>query len=206
MVRLVLIDDHNLFREGLKAIFQIRPDLSVVGEAESAAGGLEAVERVACDLVLADFSLPDHEAPWLVTRLRQLRPQLPVLVLSQNTDYERVRQVLSVGASGYLVKTAHSQELLQAISLVAGGGVYLHPAVARALTAQPSDGLSERERAILQMLVAGRSNPAIADTLHVSLGTVKADLQSLFQKLGVKDRTHLAAVALARGLVRPPDD
>ena len=205
MIRLVLIYDHSLFREGLKAMFQSRSDLSVVGEADSAAGGLEVVERVACDLVVADYSLPDHEGPWLVSRLRQLRPQLPVLVLSQNTDHERVRQILSLGASGYLVKTARREDLLQAVSLVASGGIYVHPAVARALMAQAPDGLSERERAILQMLVAGRSNPLIASALHVSLGTVKADLQSLFQKLGVKDRTHLAAIALARGLVQSPD-
>ena len=183
-------------------MFHSQPDLLVVGEAESATAALQVVQEVACDLVLADYSLPDHEGPWLIAQLKKLVPHLPVLMLSQNTELERVRQILSLGAQGYLVKTAQRQELLQAVQIVKSGGIYLHPMVAGALTATTSAPiLSPRERQILSKLTQGKSNPAIASELHVSLGTIKADLQSLFQKLGARDRTQLAATALARGLI-----
>jgi len=210
MVRIILIDDHNLFREGIKAIFQSSPDISVVAEAATAAAGVQAAERYACDLVVADFALPDYEAPWLLGQLRKRKANFPILMLSQHVDYDKVRQVIAMGANGYIVKTASREELMQAVSVVAAGGIYVHPAVAPALLAQPgpSDGraiLSARERAILELLVQGLSNPSIADRLHVSLGTVKGDLQGLFSKLAVSDRTRLAATALARGLVEHPD-
>jgi DNA-binding NarL/FixJ family response regulator len=209
MIRIVLVDDHNLFREGVKAMLHSASEISVVGEASTAGAGLEVVQRLACDLVIADFALPDYEAPWLIGQLRKRAVKVPVLMLSQHTDVERVRQILALGANGYVVKTAKRDDLLSAISIVAAGGIYVHPAVAPALLnsvgqSGPKDEFSSRERAILQLLVEGLSNPAISKRINVSLGTVKGDLQSLFGRLAVKDRTSLVAIALSRGLVEPP--
>ena len=210
MIRIILIDDHQLFREGLKAMFQPEPDITVVAEAATALEGVEAAERCPCDLFVADFSLPDYEAPWLLEQLRKRRAEVRVLMISQYTDFDKVRQILALGANGYLVKTAKREELMQAVSIVAAGGIYIHPAVARALTVQPDPAAGQslvtpRERAILQLLVEGLSNPAIARRLHVSLGTIKGDMQQLFSKLAVTDRTRLAATALAKGLVEHPE-
>lgn len=206
MTRIILIDDHNLFREGMKALFQSNPDISVVAEAATAELGVQAVERTPADLVVADFSLPDYEAPWLLGRVRQKRPDLPVLMLSQFTELERVRQVMALGANGYVVKTASRDELMQAVSIVAAGGIYVHPAVAKALLTRPEAGPEEftpREKGILQLLIHGLSNQEIAERLHVSVGTVKGDLRGLFAKLAVADRTQLLAAAIAKGLIAP---
>ena len=190
-------------------MIETSPNIQVVGEAARAEEGLEVIATCACDLVVADFNLPDYEAPWLLTQLRKRQVTLPLLMLSQYTEPEKIRQIMSLGANGYVVKTATKEELLTAVGVVAAGGIYVHPAVAPALlgqsAAQAPPLLSSRELAILQLLMEGLSNPAIALRLHVALATVKADLQNLFVKLAVKDRTRLVATALARGLISLPE-
>ena len=208
VIRVILIDDHQLMRAGVRLMIEAAPDVEVVGEAAKAQEGLELIATCECDLVVADFNLPDYEAPWLLTQLRKRQLSVPLLMLSQYTEGEKIRQIMSLGASGYVVKTATREEFLTAVQVVASGGIYVHPAVASALLSQPatqSPLLSSREFAILQLLMEGLSNPAIAGRLHVALATVKADMQNLFVKLGVKDRTRLVATALARGLIRLPE-
>lgn len=210
MIRVILIDDHALFREGLKAMMQPRADLSVVGDAENAQSGLDIVRKVPCDLVVTDYSLPDHDAVWLVGAIRAFSNKLPILVVSQFTALAKVREVLELGAQGYLVKSAQPQEFLSALTTVAGGGIYLHSAVSQALLPlrahQDALGLSPRERQVLQLVVQGESNPAMAKRLQVSLGTIKNDLQHLFGKFGVSDRTRLATLVLSQGLLESPND
>lgn len=208
VIRVILIDDHQLMREGVRLMIQAASEVEVVGEAAKAQEGLELITTCPCDLVVADFNLPDYEAPWLLTQLRKRQISVPLLMLSQYTEAEKIRQIMSLGASGYVVKTATKEEFLTAVRVVAAGGIYVHPAVAPALLSQPANQaplLSSREFAILQLLMEGLSNPAIATRLHVALATVKADLQNLFGKLGVKDRTRLVATALSRGLIRLPE-
>lgn len=205
VTRIILVDDHNLFRAGIKALLASQDDLSVVAEAATAREGLEAVQSHRCDLVVLDFNLPDQDGPWVVARIRQHAPRLPILLLSQYTDPDRVRQVMEAGCHGYVVKTAEEHELLSAIAVVAAGGIYVHPAVAPALLGpRPSEhDFSPREVAIMRFLINGLSNQEIAERLHVSLGTVKRDLSALYARLSVGDRTQLLAEAIARGLVEP---
>ncbi len=210
MIRLVLVDDHQLFREGIKLMLQSSPDISVVGEAASAQQALELVVglRGSLDLVIADFGLPDYEAPWLLEQLRKRSVKVPLLMLSQYTEAERVRQVVGAGAYGYLVKTARREELLQAVSIVSAGGVYLHPAVAPAFLNPPASApeplLNARQTAIVQLVVEGLSNPAIARRLNLSLGTIKGELQLIFRKMKVDDRSRLVAAALSKNLIEHP--
>jgi len=196
-------------REGVRMMIETAANIQVVGEAAKAQEGLELIISCACDLVVADFNLPDYEAPWLLTQLRKRQITVPLLMLSQYTEPDKIRQIMSLGANGYVVKTATKEELLTAVGVVAAGGIYVHPAVAPALLGQSSAQapplLSSREFAILQLLMEGLSNPVIAQRLHVALATVKADMQNLFGKLGVKDRTQLVATALARGLISLPE-
>lgn len=209
MIRLILVDDHHLFREGIKLMLHSSPDLSVIGEAATAQQALELAERVrgSLDLIVADFGLPDNEAPWLLEQLRGREIEVPLLMLSQYTEPDRVRRVIQLGANGYLVKTAQREELLQAVSIVAAGGLYLHPAVAPAFRApEPAAAplLNSRQTEIVQMVVDGLSNPEIGRRLNLSLGTIKGEMQVIFKKLKVEDRSRLVARAMAQNIVGPP--
>lgn len=205
MIRIVLVDDHNLFRAGIKALLAAAEGFEVVAEAATAAEGLEAVERFRCDLVVLDFNLPDQPGPSLAERIRRRFPELPILLLSQYEDPDRVRQVMATGCHGYVVKSAGEDELLAALRVVAAGGIYVHPAVARAVLggreAVPEHG--PRDLSILRLLKQGKSNQEIAGQLDVSYGTIKRDLSLLYERFSVSDRTQLLAQAMARGLVDP---
>lgn len=207
MTRIVLIDDHKLFRAGLKALLSTEEDLTVAAEATTGQEGLEAVERFRCDLVVLDFNLPDVEGPMLARRIRMRFPGLPILLLSRYEDPERVRQAMEVGCNGYLVKSADEEEFLTALRVVASGGIYVHPAVARALLGGRPAGpeLSSRELTVIRYVARGLSNPEIAQRLLVSLGTVKRDLSLLYERFSVTDRAQLVAEAMAHGLVEPPE-
>lgn len=205
VTRIIIIDDHRLFRSGLKSLLTPFEDLRVVAEAATAAEGLEAVTRHACDVVLLDFNLPDEEGPYLAARIRRRFPELPILLLSQHDDPVRVRQAMEAGCHGYLVKDSDEQHLVIAVRLVAEGGMYVHPRVARAVVGGSGRvrGVGPRELEILSMLASGRSNQEIARSLNVSLGTIKRDLSTLYDQFGVSDRTRLVAEAMSRGLVKP---
>lgn len=206
VTRIVLVDDHSLFRAGLKALLARQDNLSVVAEAATATEGCRVVDRYRCDLVLVDYHLPDQDGLWLVDRLRRSHPSLPILVLSQFTELEKVRRIMERGCHGYLVKSASEEELLAAVKVVAAGGVYFHPAVAQAFL-QPADTsykLNARELTIAQLLTNGLGNQQIAQSLNLSLGTIKRELSQLYNRFSVSDRTQLVAELLARRLVEPP--
>lgn len=204
VTRIVLVDDHNLFRAGLRALIEREQNLSVVAEAERAQQGLETVASHGCDLVIVDYNLPDHDGPWLIQQLTRQNPDLPTLLLTQHVEADKVRQVMDCGCHGYLIKGADERELLTAIEVVAAGGIYVHPSVAHALIGPRRDEvvLSERESSIIELLTRGKSNKEMAQLLHVSLGTIKNDLSLLYQRLKVSDRTQLVAEAIAMGLVK----
>ncbi len=203
MTRIILIDDHNLFRAGIKSLLALKPGLSVVAEASTAEAGLDAVHRYRCDLVILDYNLPDRDAVWLVEKVREAYSKLPILVLSQFVEPGKVRRVLEVGAYGYMVKSAEEEDLLAAITAVGRGGLYVHHAVAEAALwgKESVEEFSDREVSILNMLGDGVSNKEMADRLSVSLGTIKRDVSTLFEKFSVTDRTQLLAEAIRQGLV-----
>lgn len=180
-----------------------QPGLTVVAEASSSEEGLDAIHRYRCDLVILDYNLPDRDAVWLVEKVRGAFGTLPILVLSQFMEHAKVRRVLEAGAYGYVVKSAEEEDLLAAITAVGRGGLYVHHAVAEAAlwSKETKENLSEREVGILGMLVEGVSNKEMADRLNVSLGTIKRDFATLFEKFSVSDRTHLLAEAIRQGVV-----
>lgn len=205
MTKIILIDDHNLFRAGIKSLLASQPGLSVVAEAADAVSGLDAVHRFRCDLIVLDYNLPDHDGIWFIEKVRQGFAKLPILVLSQFLESAKVRRILETGAFGYVVKSAEEIDLLAAITTVGQGGLYVHHAVAEAAlwSRESEEPLSERERAIISLLVAGVSNKEMADCLNVSLGTVKRDLSVLFERFSVSDRTQLLSEAIRQGFATP---
>jgi DNA-binding NarL/FixJ family response regulator len=205
VIRLAVVDDHPVVRQGLMAMLRWEPDLELVGEA---ADGEEAVRLILAerpDVVLLDLRLPGLSG---VEVMRQVRPQAPevrFLVLTTYDTETYIAPALAAGARGYLLKDATIDELMQGIRSVVAGRPALEPGVAARLLdrmADPQGGeLSDREREVLRLLVRGASNKGIAQELSLSENTVKAHISHIFTKLGVQSRAEAVAVALQRGLV-----
>ncbi|KAE8766004.1 response regulator transcription factor [Georgenia thermotolerans] len=205
-VRVVLADDHPMFRYGLRAALDGSAAVEVVGEASDGAGLLALVERVRADVVLTDLDMPGVDGYTVIRTLLDRFPELPVLVLTMHADHDAVRGGLRAGARGYLLKGAEREEIVQAILTVAGGGAVYGAQVGRRvtelLTRQPEPTarlfpeLTPREEDILALVAQGLGNHAIATRLVLSEKTVRNNVSTILVKLQVSDRA--AAVARAR--------
>ncbi|KTR94582.1 transcriptional regulator [Microbacterium testaceum] len=196
-VRVLVVDDQELLRRGLRMILETDPDISVVGEAENGERALALLPELAPDLVLADARMPILDGLGLVERLAVSHPSLPVLVLTTFDDARLVRQLLNAGAAGFLLKDISAEALTDAIRHVLAGGLVLDPRVARAALSPPpppaaGPALTEGERAVAALVARGLPNAEIAARLHLAHGTVKNTVSALLRKLGEPDRTALA--------------
>lgn len=213
-IRLLLVDDQALFREGLNTLLSTYPDVVVVGEAEN---GREAVEKVGLlrpDIVLMDVRMAILDGVAATRQIRQGFPNSRVIMLTTFDDDEYVFEGLRAGAVGYLLKDVPSARLVEAIRAAAKGQSFLQPAIAAKVVAEfarlsrptPSpllEPLSERELEILGLLAAGHSNREIATTLFITEGTVKNHVTNILGKLGVRDRTQAAIRAKELNLLGP---
>jgi DNA-binding NarL/FixJ family response regulator len=205
-VRVLLADDHHVVRAGLHAMLDPSPDIEVVGEAGDGAEAIARVRELDPDVVLMDLRMPGMDGVAAIAVLREAAPDVAVLVLTTyDTDADIVRAI-EAGATGYLLKDATRDELLQAIHSAAAGRSALAPAVASRLVARMAapagSALSAREIEVLELVARGRSNKEIARGLHLSEATVKTHLVHAFSKLGVEDRTEAVTVAIDRGIIR----
>lgn len=210
-LRILLADDHGVLRAGLKALLDDQPDLEVVGEADTAEGALQLARKVRPDLAVVDVRMPGDGLT--ATRvMKQELPKIAVLILSQYDDPAYLRQALAAGASGYALKRASGQELLEAIRAVGRGEVYLHPAVARVLVEQswgprqpdsPSAALalSDREAQVLRLVALGHTTQQIAEQLFLSIRTVETYKLRGMEKLGLSGRAALVRYVLEHGLL-----
>jgi DNA-binding NarL/FixJ family response regulator len=219
-VRILIADDHQLVRDGLRRLLEAEPDMQVVGEAED---GLEAVDgalAVKPDVVLMDIRMPRLDGIEATRRIvGQAGERVRVLILTTFGHDEYVFESLRAGASGFLLKDAHAEELLAAVRSVAAGDALISPSVTRALIeefvrrsppAAPAppelDELTDREREVLASLTRGLSNAEIARSLVVSEATVKTHVARVLMKLGVRDRVQAVIYAYESGLVQPGED
>jgi DNA-binding NarL/FixJ family response regulator len=212
-IRVAVIDDQPLIRAGISALLALHSDISVVGEAADGSQAVALVARLDPDVVLLDIVMPQLDGISAARRLREAGSRTRMLMLTTLHEDAQARAALAAGARGYLLKDVDHRVLADAVRAVAAGGVYLHAGVADALlpaaataaadTAVPAVAavaradlrgslLNPRERALLRLLAAGASNAEIADQLHVSVGTVKNQLSTVFSKLDVRDRTQAA--------------
>jgi DNA-binding NarL/FixJ family response regulator len=209
-VHVVLVEDHALVRAGFRALLGGIPGVEVVGEA---ADGREALAEIAArlpDVVVMDITMPGLNGIQVIARLRVDYPQVRVIVLSMHDNEEYVRQALQAGAAGYLLKDSSPIELELAVRSVAHGGSYLSPAVSRhvvsdylrrACTERPSDGLTARQREILQLIAEGRTNTQIASDLTLSVKTIETHRAQLMTRLDIHDVAGLVRYAIRSGLV-----
>jgi DNA-binding NarL/FixJ family response regulator len=209
----LLVDDHPLFVDGVRAAVAGEADLEVVGEAHDAAGAEELVSRLRPDVVLMDLGLPDRSGIDATRAVLAAVPTVRVLVMTMSTDDDAVVAAMQAGARGYVVKGAGRDDLLSAVRTVAAGGAVFSPAVAdrmgayfRGLAAAPGrevfPQLTEREREVLGMLARGLDNRRIARELFLSDKTVRNHVSSVLTKLGVEDRAEAAERARNAGLGR----
>jgi DNA-binding NarL/FixJ family response regulator len=217
-IRLLLVDDHPVVRDGLAAILGTQPDFAIAGEAASGEEALAQYERLLPDVVLLDLEMPGMDGITVIRRLREGHPTVKVVVFTAFDTDERILGALQAGAKGYLLKGAPRAELFNAVRVVHGGGSLLQPVVASRLLEHLSEtrpdklaanlsGLEEteeltpREREVLALLAQGKQNKEIALELNVTERTVKFHLSAIYSKLGAGNRTEAVTIALQQGLV-----
>jgi DNA-binding NarL/FixJ family response regulator len=200
--RLLLVDDHYVVRIGMASSLNLEPDFEVVAEAESGEEALRLYREHRPDLVILDWRLPDLSGGDVIKALRHEFPQARVLVLSAFESEEVIYQALQAGAVGYLTKSSRRPELIESIRLAAQGKSSFSGTIAAKLALRMQrPSLSPRELDVVAELVKGNSNKEIATHLDISENTVKLHITHIMQKLRAKDRTHVASIALQRGLV-----
>jgi len=214
-VRLLLVDDHEVVRSGLRMLLDSEQDVEIVGEAGTAEEALRAVRELEPDVVLMDIGLPDLSGIEAAARIREIRPQVAVVALTIHEDKEYFFRMLDAGASGYVPKRAAPEELLTAIRAAAKGEVYLYPSLATLLVKDymgqdPDDrearilnGLTERELEVLGHLADGASNSEIGETLQISPKTVARHRENIMRKLNLHSRTELVKYAIRKGIISP---
>jgi DNA-binding NarL/FixJ family response regulator len=209
-IRVLVVDDHEMVREGLMAMLQPEPDLEVVGQTGHGAEVAELVERSRPDVVLLDARLPDISGVEVCRRLTRSHPGVSVVILTTYTDADLVQECLQAGARGYVVKDVERFSLKESIRAVHRGQAVLAPQVAgqvieRARSLQPEErphaALSASQVAILRLISRGHSNREIAAEVHLSENTVKTHIQEIFRKLGVRNRVEAAILAGKSGLI-----
>jgi DNA-binding NarL/FixJ family response regulator len=208
-IRVLLVDDHEIVREGLRMLFRDEPAVEVVAEARSGQEAVEVAMMHKPDVILMDLVMPEGGGVEATRRVRSLLPQTQVLVLSSFAGDEQVQEALKAGAIGYMLKDVSRYELLRAIRSVHEGRPALHPEAQRHLlrgvapdgSATGSPELTTREREVLRLLARGRSNRAIAAELFLSEGTIKGYVSVILGKLQVEDRTQAALWAVKNGLI-----
>ena len=210
-VRVFIVDDHALVREGTVQLLKQAPDFEVVGQAGSGEEAIILLEELRPDLALVDVNLPGMSGLELARLSAASLPQMRVLVLSAYDDYAYVTEALDIGVGGYLLKTASARELIDAVRAVADGVFVLDRAVSGRLTrrmrndAASTDLLTRRETEVLGLLARGRSNKQIANELELGLRTVEGHVSNVLSKLGVQSRTEAVAYAISHRLVIPGD-
>lgn len=214
-IRVLLVDDQRLMRDGLRTLIELESDLNVAGEAEDGLQAITAYRDLGPDIVLMDVRMPNLNGVEATRRIKADWAEANILILTTFDDDEYIFEGLRAGASGYLLKDVSGKELAEAIRTVANGGTLIAPSVARKVVSEfarlkpPTattaaslpDPLSEREIEVLQVLAQGHTNKEIADQLYLAEGTVKNYVTSILQKIGVRDRTQAAIRAKELGLL-----
>ncbi|MEP6633989.1 MAG: response regulator transcription factor [Luteimonas sp.] len=205
-IRILLVDDHAIVREGLRGLLEQQADMLVVGDVENGALAVQRLATEAPDVVIMDMKMPGPTAVESITEIKRLLPSAQVLVFTSYAEDSQVRDALSAGATGYLLKDALREDLIRAVREVAAGRAWLHPQAQRQMLdwmhrpRSPIETLTVREQSVLAALADGLSNKQIARRLQLTEGTVKGYVSQVLDKLGVVDRTQAALLAQKQGL------
>jgi NarL family two-component system response regulator LiaR len=211
-IKVLIVDDHQVVRQGLRTFLELQPDIIVVGEAGDGQSAVEMVRQLQPDVVLMDLVMPRLDGVSATRQVKALESGVKVIALTSFTEDDKVFPAIQAGASSYLLKDVSPDDLVEAIRAVHGGEARLHPDIARKLmeqvAQQPSpthqdypEDLTGRELEVVQLIAQGRNNHEIAQTLVISEKTVKTHVSNILGKLHLEDRTQLAIYAIKHGLV-----
>ena len=208
MIRILLADDHTLFREGLRHVLAKHPDIVVSGEASNTAELIEKVKQVQVDLIILDIAMPGRDGLAALKELRQMKPDLPILILSMYPEDQYAVRAIKAGASGYLTKNKAARELIAAVQRVASGKKYIAPGVGEQLAAEletdskepPHKKLSDREYQVMCMIASGKPVKQIAEELTLSVSTISTNRTRILRKMKLKNNAEITRYAIKQGL------
>jgi len=216
VINLLIVDDHAIVREGLKSLIELETDIRVVGEASSSADCFDQLERCRPHVIVMDLKMPGISGLEATRTIKNTYPHIKVIMLTNYDDKEYVREAVKVRVDAYVLKDIKKGDLARIIRMVHQGKAYIDPGVMRKafpyigrqeISNEKSAlrlGLSQRELQILELIVDGKSNREIAETIYLSLDTVKSHMKNVYQKLGVHSRTQAVKTAIQEGLVYLP--
>jgi len=209
VIRVLIVDDHPVVRKGLLQILMEEPDIAPAVEAETAAEMLRLVREEEWDMIVLDITLPDRSGLEALKDVKAMRPSLPVLILSMHPEDQYALRVLRAGAAGYMSKDSASEELVNAVRKVVGGGRYVSPSMAEKLAAvigsdyekPPHENLSDREFQVMCMIASGKRLKEVAEELCLSVKTVSTYRARILEKMGMENNAELTYYAIKNGLV-----
>lgn len=214
-INLLLVDDHQVVRTGLRMLLEGQPDMKIVGEADSGLNAIEKAKELSPDVVVMDITLPDISGIEATKQLKEQMPEIAVVALTIHEDEQYFFEMLQAGASGYVPKRAAPEDLITSIRAAYAGEIYIYPSLAKVLVAdflgRPSqenekssiDGLTTREQEVLSLLAEGLSNDEIGESLQISKHTVARHRENLMRKLELHSRSELVKYAIRKGLITP---
>jgi two-component system response regulator NreC len=214
-IRLLLVDDHDVVRTGIKMLLEGQPDLIIVGEADNGLQAISLVKELTPDVVVMDLTLPDISGIEATRHIKDTYPGVAVVALTIHEDEQYFFEMLQAGASGYVPKRAAPEDLISAIRAAYSGEIYIYPSLAKALVADflghsnqeadasSIDGLTSREAEVLALLAEGMSNEEIGERLSISKHTVARHRENLMRKLELHSRSDLVKYAIRKGLISP---
>lgn len=212
-IKVLLVDDHNLVRTGLRLLLESTGDMAVVGEATDGFDAIAKAEELSPDVILLDITMPKLNGLEAARQIRKRNADVGILFLTMHQGEEYFFQALRAGGSGYIPKSAQDTEMLAAVRVVHAGQTYLHPSLAQSLVSDylskarggemkdPYENLTDREREILHLIAEGYSNQQIAELLHLSVNTVHNHRTNVMDKLGLHNRLELLKYAIRKGLI-----
>ncbi|NJD59754.1 MAG: DNA-binding response regulator [Anaerolineales bacterium] len=212
-IKLLLVDDHQVVRTGLRMLLEGQPDMQIVGEADSGTRALEKAKELLPDVIVMDITLPDISGIEATRQIKEQYPNISVIALTIHEDEQYFFEMLQAGASGYVPKRAAPEDLITSIRAAFAGEIYIYPSLAKALVAdflgrssQESeksslDGLTTREQEVLSLLAEGLSNDEIGETLQISKHTVARHRENLMRKLELHSKSELVKYAIRKGLI-----
>jgi two-component system, NarL family, response regulator LiaR len=216
IIKVLIVDDHQVVRQGLRTFLELQEDILVVGEASDGQEAVQQVRQLAPDVVLMDLVMPRLDGIGATRQIKQAAPQVKVIALTSFTEDDKVFPAIQAGASSYLLKDVSPDDLVEAVRAVYQGEARLHPQITRKLMEQVSqqaqpvpesavDDLTSREYDVVRLVAQGRSNQEIGRELFISEKTVKTHISHILSKLNLQDRTQLAIYAIRKGIVDAED-
>ncbi|MFC2015209.1 response regulator [Chloroflexota bacterium] len=214
-IKVLIVDDHQVLRDGLRLLFEKTTDIEVVGEASDGNEAISKIEELKPDVVLMDITMPGLSGLETSRHIIKTDPDIKILLLSVHESDEYLAEMLNIGLAGYILKIASGTEVISAIRAVYQGDVYLYPSIARMLVQEYAkiasmrkpnslfDGLTKREQELLMHIAEDKKNREIAEIMGLKIRTVQAHRTNLMDKLGAHDRTELVKYAIRKGIIEP---